>query len=74
FVNRSAAGYLAPNRHMVENVPNAGPFVVRVPMDKAPARCYLAPDPEGLEWSWKDGVLTARMGGLAIHNVLVIEP
>jgi len=74
FVNRGAAGYLAPNRHTVEHVPDTGPFTVTVPIDERPRRCYLAPDEAGLEWTWRDGVLTARISGLAIHNVLVIEP
>jgi hypothetical protein len=73
FVNRSASGYLAPDRHMVEHVPDAGPFTVRIPMEKAPTRCYLAPDEAGLEWTFKDGILTANISGLAIHNVLVVE-
>lgn len=73
LVNRSAAGYLAPNRHMVEHVPDAGPFTVTVPLDEPPRRCYLAPDEAGLEWTWKDGLLTAQVAGLAIHNVLVVE-
>lgn len=73
FVNRGCGGYLAPNRHMVDNVTDAGPFTVTVPLAERPTRCYLAPDKAGLEWSWKDGVLTAYVGGLAIHNVLVIE-
>lgn len=73
FVNRAAQGYLAPDRHMVEHVPDAGPFTVRVPLADRPRRCYMAPDETGLEWTWKDGMLTAHIAGLAIHNVLVIE-
>ncbi|MCX5771077.1 MAG: hypothetical protein NTZ09_12520 [Candidatus Hydrogenedentes bacterium] len=73
FVNRSSSGPLSPNRHMVEDVPNTGPFTVAVPVKEKPARCYMAPDETGLNWSWKDGVLTAEISGLAIHNVLVIE-
>ncbi|MCC6487342.1 MAG: hypothetical protein IT364_07565 [Candidatus Hydrogenedentes bacterium] len=73
FVNRSASGYTAPNRHMVEHVPDAGPFTVTLPLDKKPARCYMAPDETGLEWSYADGTLTAEVSGLAIHNVLVVE-
>ena len=42
-------------------------------MAEKPARCYTAPDKVGLDWSWKDGLLTAELGGLAIHNVLVVE-
>jgi len=74
FVNRSAAGYLSPNRHMVEHVPDTGPFTVTVPLDARPSRCFMAPDEAGLEWTWRGGVLTAEIAGLAIHNVLVIEP
>lgn len=73
FVNRSAAGHLSPNRHMVEHVPDAGPFLVTVPLSERPTRCYLAPDETGLEWTWKDGLLMVKIGGLAIHNVLVVE-
>ncbi len=73
LVNRATSGYLAPNRHMVESVPNTGPFSITVPQEQRPKRCYLAPDEEGVEWSWKDGLLTAKISGLAIHNVVVIE-
>jgi hypothetical protein len=73
FVNRSSSGYTAPNRHMVESVPDAGPFSVTIPIEQKPKRCYMAPDATGLEWTWKDGILTARVAGLGIHNVLVIE-
>ncbi len=73
FVNRSSSGYTAPNRHMVEQVPGTGAFTVTVPLAERPKRCYLAPDEAGLEWTWKDGLLTAKIADLAIHNVLVIE-
>jgi len=73
FVNRAGDGYLSPNRHMVEHVPNAGPFTVSAPMAQRPNRCHMAPDETGLEWTWRDGTLTAEIAGLAIHNVLVIE-
>jgi hypothetical protein len=74
FVNRGVAGYLAPDRHMVEHVADTGPFTVRIPMEIRPTRCYMAPDRTGLDWTWRDGVLTANVAGLHIHNVLVIEP
>ena len=73
FVNRSAAGYLSPSRHMVEQVPDAGSFTVTVPLPERPRHCFLAPDQAGLDWTWSNGVLTAKIGGLQIHNVLVIE-
>jgi len=73
FVNRGAAGYLAPNRHMVEHVPDAGPFTVTMPMAERPHRCFLAPDEEGIEWTWRAGLLTVQIAGLQIHNVLVVE-
>ena len=73
FVNRGAAGYLAPDRHVVEHVPDSGPFTVTMPCAQRPERCYLAPDEMGLEWTWKDGVLTAEIAGLHIHNVLVVD-
>ena len=74
FVNRSAAGYLAPDRHTVEHVPDAGAFTVEIPLAARPARCWMGPERTGLEWTWHDGVLEARIAGLGIHNVLVIEP
>ncbi len=73
FVNRASSGYTSPNRHMVEHVPNAGTFTVTVPVKERPTRCYLAPDAAGLEWTWNDGILEAKIAGLDIHNVLVIE-
>lgn len=73
LVNRAAAGHLAPNRHMVEAVPNAGPFTLRIPLAERPKRVYLAPSAMGLDWSWESGILTARIAGLDIHNVLVVE-
>ncbi len=73
LVNRSSAGHLSPDRHVVEHVSETGPFTVYVPMEKLPGRCYLAPDKAGLDWSYRDGILEARVAGLGIHNVLVIE-
>lgn len=73
FVNRASAGSLSPGRHMVEDVPNTGPFTITVPIERKPTRCYMAPDEAGLDWTWKDGILTANIAGLAIHNVLAIE-
>jgi hypothetical protein len=73
FVNRSCSGYTSPSRHVVENVPDAGPFTVKIPIEAKPKRCYMAPDETGLEWTWKDGILSAHVAGLRIHNTLVIE-
>jgi hypothetical protein len=73
LVNRGAAGYLDPKRNVVEDVPDTGPFTVVVPCDEKPKRCYLEPDEAGLEWSWRAGAVEARISGLKIHNVLVIE-
>ncbi len=73
FVNRSVSGYLSPNRHIVEHVPDAGTFTVSVPIAAPPRRCYMAPEQAGLEWTWKAGVLSAVINGLHIHNILVIE-
>lgn len=74
FINRSAGGYTAPNRHVVESVPNTGAFTVRIPMEARPKRCHLAPDATAADWNWTDGLLTVKIAGLEIHNVLVIEP
>ena len=58
---------------MVEQVPPSGPFTVTLPRAEKPKRCYMAPDETGLEWSWNNGLLTVKIAGLDIHNVLVIE-
>jgi hypothetical protein len=72
-INRSSANRKAPNRHMVEHVPQSGPFTVTAPMKQKPRNCRMAPSPVGMEWSWDDGVFTARVDGIHIHEVLVIE-
>jgi len=73
FVNRSSAGYTAPNRHMVEQVPPSGSFTVTLPRVEKPKRCYMAPDETGLEWTWNAGLLTVKIAGLDIHNALIVE-
>ena len=73
FVNRSSSGHLTPNRHMVEHVPDAGPFTVTIPVAQRPSRVFMAPDETGIEWTWQDGVLKVQIAGLAIHNVLAVE-
>lgn len=73
LLNRGSANPLDPTRRLVEAVAEAGPITLSVPLAERPSRVYLAPDPAELEWRWKDGLLTARVSGLAIHNTLVIE-
>jgi hypothetical protein len=73
LVNRGNSGYLAPNRHMVEHVPDTGPFSITVPMAEKPRRVFTAPDQVGVEWAWQDGQLQIQLAGLHIHNVVVIE-
>lgn len=73
FVNRSVSGYLSPDRHVVENVPETGSFTITMPLASRPKRCYMAPDRVGLDWTWQQGQLTATISSLYIHNVLVIE-
>ncbi len=73
FVNRSVSGYQSSYYHLVEHVPDAGAFSIEIPMAEKPQRCYMSPDPVGLEWHWKDGVLSANISALHIHNILVIE-
>ncbi len=71
--NLSALPALGPSNHMVEQVPVVGPVTVRVRCPQAPEKVSLAPDRGGLWWEHKAGVLEARIEGLHIHNVLVIE-
>jgi hypothetical protein len=73
LVNRGSANPLGHYRNMVEHVPDAGAFTVTVPMPARPKRCFTAPDPVGLDWTWANGTLTLRVGGLHIHNTVVVE-
>ena len=73
LINRGVSGYLSPHRHIVENVPDTGPFTITIPQNEPPKRCYLTPDKFGLDWTWKEGTLTIHISGLHIHNILVIE-
>ncbi len=74
LVNRGVGGYLSPNRHIVESVPDTGPFTVRIPVEKKPSRCFVAPGDKAVEWSWTEGELTAKLPGLGIYDILVVEP
>lgn len=74
LVNRSVGGYLSPLRHIVESVPDPGPFTVRVPLPGKPTSCRIEPGARTVDWSWADGSLTARLPGLSIYDILVIEP
>jgi len=73
LINRSVSGYLSPRRHMVEHVPESGAFTVAIPLPKPPVRCFMAPDPCGLDWTWDNGVLTALISGIHIYNILIVE-
>ena len=73
FVNRGVSGYLSPKRHMVEQVPDSGGFTVTVPLSERPRRCFMAPDPTGLDWTWENGLLNVTISGIHIYNILVIE-
>jgi hypothetical protein len=53
--------------------PAAGPFAVRLRTPQKPAVVRWEPASQPLEWSWRDGVLSATVPSLEIHGVLVIE-
>ena len=53
--------------------PAAGPFAVHLRTPQKPAAVRREPSGQPLEWSWRDGVLTATVPSLEIHGVLVIE-
>ena len=53
--------------------PAAGPFAVRLRVPQKPAAIRWDPDGRKVEWSWRDGILTATIPSVQIHSVLVVE-
>jgi hypothetical protein len=53
--------------------PTVGPIAVRLRIPNKPAVVRWEPDRQKIEWSWRDGVLTAAVPTLQIHGVLVVE-
>ena len=59
---------------IVDFIPAVGPLTVRVRLDAAPSSVSLVPAGVEAAHTWADGVLTAALPSLHIHNVIVIEP
>lgn len=57
----------------VEGIPPVGPISMHIELQNKPARVSLAPDPEGLQWEWKNNILEVKISSLKIHNAVVIE-
>jgi hypothetical protein len=53
--------------------PAVGPFAVRLRTPQKPVAVRWQPVNQPLEWSWRDGLLTATVPSLEIHGVLVVE-
>ncbi len=53
--------------------PAAGPFTVRLRSPEKPSAVQWEPEAQAIEWSWRDGILTAVIPGLHIHGVVLVE-
>ncbi|MHB8861802.1 MAG: hypothetical protein ACYC6N_05320 [Pirellulaceae bacterium] len=53
--------------------PAAGPFTVCLRTPQQPTAVRWEPESKAIEWSWRDGILTAVVPGLHIHGVLLVE-
>ena len=73
FVNLGCDPATAPGSSSVEFVPDIGPVTVAIPLDSAPKSVCVQPEGRSVEWSYKDGILTARLPRIGIHDILVIQ-
>lgn len=62
------------NYGVVDYIPPVGPIELRVRCESKPARVEWLPDGPAPEWSYADGVLSARVPRLHVHGVLAIAP
>lgn len=53
--------------------PAVGPFAVRLRTPQKPAAVRWEPEGQTVEWSWREGLLTATVPSLQIHGVLLVE-
>jgi YD repeat-containing protein len=53
--------------------PAVEPFVVRLRAPQQPSAVRWEPNGRKVEWTWRDGILTATVPGLQIHGALVME-
>lgn len=53
--------------------PATGPFQVHLRLPDKPLAVRWEPAGQALEWTWRDGILTTVVPGVAIHSVLAVE-
>lgn len=73
LINMGSGVPLSPQRSFVEDVPPAGPVRVQLKLEREPRSVRLSPDMRPVSWRFEDGVLTADISYIGIHDILVIE-
>jgi hypothetical protein len=73
LINTSSANPLSQANPLIEEVPLVGPLTVRVQVGSLPRAVTLSPVEAPMDWSWRAGVVTARLESLHIHTALVID-
>ncbi len=54
-------------------VPSVGPITVRLSVPHEPQKVSWVPDRDELDWTWREGQLSAAIPALHIHGALVVE-
>ncbi|HEY3342423.1 MAG TPA: hypothetical protein VGK81_10410, partial [Anaerolineae bacterium] len=73
LINTSSANPLSQASPLIEAVPLVGPLTLRVQVGRLPRAVTLSPVEAPMDWSWRAGVVTARLETLHIHTALVID-
>lgn len=85
-LRRTAAGELSvhmlnranmptsPKYELVDYIPAAGPLEIKLRLGSKPQNVRLVPSGQAVQWSWSNGLLDAKVPGVQIHEVLVVEP
>ena len=73
LINRGAGEQLSPRRVVVEELPPVEHVTVRVRREERPRRISVVPIDRPVEWTYEDGLVTARLPRVDVHSVMVIE-
>jgi hypothetical protein len=73
LLNTSSANPLSQANPLIEEVPLVGPIALRVQVERLPRALTLSPVEATMDWSWRAGVVTAKLDRLHIHTALVID-
>jgi hypothetical protein len=63
----------SPHSAYVEDVPDAGPVVVELPMAAGPGSARLEPGARPVPWEQDAGTVRFRIGSVGIHEILVVS-